>query len=114
TMLGKVTDVIALYASQFASVAEIVRNVGFDENSGLQVRLGGAVHDIEALIDDDKNDTLDNDTLDAAMLIMRRHEKDFFGRRDPKYIVAMKAAAASFEQKLETAEIPTAQKPVIK
>jgi methyl-accepting chemotaxis protein len=107
--LAKVTGAVALYASQFATVAEIVRKIGFDENAGLQGKLRGAVHDIEALIDGDKNDT-----LDAAMLMMRRHEKDFFARRDPKYIDAMKGAAASFEKKLETADIPAAQKPIIK
>jgi methyl-accepting chemotaxis protein len=41
------------------------------------------------------------------MLMMRRHEKDFMLRRDPKYIVEMKKAAAEFSKAIELVAIPT-------
>src|SRR4051794_9442002 len=68
--LDKVSAAVALYRTQFDIVAEDLRKVGFDENSGLQGKLRGSVHDIEALLDGDKDDG-----LEAAMLMMRRHEK---------------------------------------
>jgi methyl-accepting chemotaxis protein len=106
--LDKVSAAIAHYQTQFGVVADDVRKVGFDENSGLQGKLRGSVHDIEALLDGDKDDS-----LDVAMLTMRRHEKDFLARVDRKYIDAMKEAALRFGEKLKAANIPTAQKSAI-
>jgi len=107
--LDKVSGAVAQYQRQFNLVTDEARKIGLDENSGLQGKLRGSVHDIEALIANDKNDG-----LDAAMLAMRRDEKDFLARLDRKYIGAMKEAAARFEAKLASAEIPAEQKPVIK
>jgi len=107
--LDKVSAAIAQYQRQFNLVLDEARKVGLDENSGLQGKLRGSVHDIEALVAGDKNDG-----LDAAMLAMRRDEKDFFARLDRKYIGTMKEAAARFEAKVASAEIPAEQKPVLK
>jgi methyl-accepting chemotaxis protein len=65
--------------------------VGLDENSGLQGALRGSVHEIETIIEAQKDAQ-----LDAAMLMMRRHEKDFLARHDPKYQEKMKGAAERF------------------
>ncbi|MDB5410061.1 MAG: putative methyl-accepting chemotaxis protein [Rhodospirillales bacterium] len=108
-LLAKVSADTSLYGAQFAKVAELYRAVGLDESSGLQGTLRKAVHDIEALI---SGDTLA--TLDAAMLLMRRHEKDFLARGDAKYVDAMKGAAASFEKKLDDSDLPPSQKAAIK
>ena len=104
----KVIAAVALYTSQFAIVADTTRRIGFDENSGLQGSLRGSVHAIEALINDGKDDR-----LDAAMLMMRRHEKDFLARLDPSYIDAMKTAATDFAAKLALAALPETTKSVI-
>ena len=48
------------------------------------------------------------------MLMMRRHEKDFLARRDPKYVAAMKVAANRFTELLALAAIVADQKLVIK
>jgi methyl-accepting chemotaxis protein len=106
--LAKVSTAIAQYKSQFAVVADNLRKIGFDENSGLQGRLRASVHDIEAILDGDADDR-----LNAAMLMMRRHEKDFFARTDRKYIEAMNEAAIRFAAKLDAASIPAEQKPII-
>jgi methyl-accepting chemotaxis protein len=108
TQLDKVSSAVVRYQTKFDVVADDIRKIGLDENSGLQGKLRGSVHDIEALIVADKDDG-----LDAAMLMMRRHEKDFLARVDRKYIDAMKEAALSFSEKLKAATIPAAQKPAI-
>jgi methyl-accepting chemotaxis protein len=42
------------------------------------------------------------------MLMMRRHEKDFMLRRDPKYIAEMKKAAGEFSKAIEVVAVPAA------
>ncbi len=106
--VAKVEAAITQYQRQFVAVGEIVRKVGLDENSGLQGRLRKAVHEIESLLAKEKRDG-----LDAAMLMMRRHEKDFLARRDPKYIEALKKAASDFQGKLREAKLESGTDRVI-
>jgi methyl-accepting chemotaxis protein len=105
--LDKVSAAVARYQTLFGVVAGNMRKIGLDENSGLQGRLRGSVHDIEALI------IGKDDGLNAAMLMMRRHEKDFFARLDRKYIDAMMEASVRFGERLNAAAIPAEQKPMI-
>jgi len=107
--LDRLGPMIASYVTQFGVVVEDSRKFGLDENSGLQGSLRKAVHDIE--------DTLKpfNDFgLDAAMLMMRRHEKDFFARGDAKYLDEMKQAAAGFERRLDASALPDSAKATIR
>jgi methyl-accepting chemotaxis protein len=108
SQLDNISTIVGQYKNQFGVVAADQRQIGLDENSGLQGSLRGSVHAIEALLVDDKNDG-----LEAAMLMMRRHEKDFFARIDRKYLDAMKEAATKFSDKLSAAAIPSEHKPVI-
>ena len=108
TQLDRIAVLIAQYRAQFGVVLDDARRIGLDENSGLQGTLRGSVHEIEALVVADKDDG-----LDAAMLMMRRHEKDFLARLDPKYLDQMKLAAAHFTDRLTGAALPPGQKPVI-
>ncbi len=93
------------YVKQFAAVADSVRKIGLNENDGLQGTLRKAVHDIEATTTE-----LKEVRLEAAMLTMRRHEKDFMLRRDASYGEKMKKAAAEFSRVLADAQIPAARK----
>jgi methyl-accepting chemotaxis protein len=106
--LDRIAALIGRYHAQFAIVLDDGRRIGFDENSGLQGTLRGSVHEIEALVVADKDDG-----LDAAMLMMRRHEKDFLARLDAKYLDQMKLAATRFTERLALAALPQGQKPVI-
>jgi len=106
--LDKILAGVGHYKSRFDVVADDLRRIGLDENSGLQGSLRGSVHEIEALLVKDKNDG-----LEAAMLMMRRHEKDFFARIDRKYLDAMNEAAARFGEKLKDAAIPVEHKALI-
>jgi methyl-accepting chemotaxis protein len=93
--LDKIAAVVGDYGRQFTAVAEAAQKVGHDENSGLLGVMRRSVHEIEQAVQA-KHEV----GLEAAMLTMRRHEKDFLARHDAKYIDAMKEAAARFSAAL--------------
>jgi methyl-accepting chemotaxis protein len=94
------------YQDHFEQVVALKQKLGLNEDAGLEGRLRGSVHAIEA-----KVDQLHEPALLATMLMMRRHEKDFMLRRDAKYGGEMKKRAAEFAAGLESADIPAAAKP---
>ncbi|WP_027553770.1 methyl-accepting chemotaxis protein [Bradyrhizobium sp. Cp5.3] len=89
------------YAADFAALVGAEIKLGLNETVGLSGSLRGAVHDIEAKLKE-----LDNPRLTSWMLMMRRHEKDFMLRRDPKYIAELKKAAGEFAKAMEAAAVP--------
>ncbi len=93
------------YQEHFEAVVALKQKLGLNEEAGLEGRLRGSVHAIEA-----KVDQLHGPALLATMLMMRRHEKDFMLRRDAKYGAEMKKRAAEFTAGAEGADIPTAAK----
>ncbi len=97
------------YRAHFASVVDEKTRLGLDEKSGLEGRLRGSVHDIEARVDQ-----LHRPDLLVTMLMMRRHEKDFMLRRDAKYGNEMKKRASEFSAEVDKAEIPEAAKAELK
>ena len=97
------------YQAHFASVVEEKARLGLDEKSGLEGRLRGSVHDIEARVDQ-----LHRTDLLVTMLMMRRHEKDFMLRRDAKYGNEMKKRASEFGTEVDKADIPEAAKAELK
>ena len=76
--------------------------IGLNETLGLSGSLRGAVHDIETKLKE-----IDDPRTTAWMLMMRRHEKDFMLRRDPKYVAELKKAAVEFSRAIEVVAIPT-------
>ncbi len=68
------------YADLFAAVVDTRKRIGLNENSGLEGTMRKSVHAIETRLKD-----FDEPRLTILMLMMRRHEKDFMLRRDPKY-----------------------------
>jgi len=93
------------YQEHFATVVEQKQKLGLNEEAGLEGRLRGSVHAIEA-----KVDQLHEPALLVTMLMMRRHEKDFMLRRDAKYGGDMKNRAAEFTAAVEGADIPAPAK----
>ena len=59
----------------------------------LQGTLRKSVHDIESAIKE-----FNDAKLEAGMLTMRRHEKDYMLRRDTKYGDELKKAATAFHR----------------
>src|SRR4051812_14445618 len=81
------------YAGHFTALADTRRKLGLNENSGLEGALRGSVHGIESKLKD-----FDEPRLMVTMLMMRRHEKDFMLRRDPKYGEDFKKRVAEFSK----------------
>ena len=74
--------------------------LGLNETLGLSGALRGAVHDIETRLKE-----IDDPRLTSWMLMMRRNEKDFMLRRDPKYVAEIKKSAAEFSKALSAVAI---------
>ncbi|MBR0777473.1 HAMP domain-containing protein [Bradyrhizobium diazoefficiens] len=96
-------DGFARYATDFAAQVAADVKLGLNETLGLSGSLRTAVHDIESKLKE-----IDNPRLTNGMLMMRRHEKDFMLRRDPKYVTELKKTAAEFSKALEAAAVPAA------
>jgi methyl-accepting chemotaxis protein len=103
-LIDKVAAMMGEYEKQFGAVVGDVVKVGRDENDGLQGALRGSAQEIEKTIGDE------DARLDAAMLIMRRHEKDFLARLDGKYVAQMRQAAARFSELLALSALPAERK----
>jgi methyl-accepting chemotaxis protein len=94
------------YASQFDKITDLQREIGLDEESGLLGSLRASVHNVEEALDQYKADK-----LTIIMLMMRRHEKDFLARIDPKYVARIDDRLAEFGPALSAADsIPAAEK----
>jgi len=91
------------YALDFGALVAAETKLGLNETLGLSGSLRAAAHDIET-----KLKQIDDPRTTSWMLMMRRHEKDFMLRRDPKYIAEMKKAAAEFSKAIEVVAVPTA------
>ncbi|PTW51516.1 methyl-accepting chemotaxis protein [Rhodovulum kholense] len=85
------TTAIRAYGEDFDRLVEIHRRLGYDEESGLQGELRNAVHGIEARLEE-----IGNPEMQVKMLMMRRHEKDFILRGDPKYLDRLNARVDEF------------------
>jgi methyl-accepting chemotaxis protein len=90
-----------LYAAQFADVVQRAREVGLNENVGLLGKMRDAVHDVE-----EKLNSVAVPNAQIAMLMMRRHEKDFIARLDPQYGADLKARFKDFSAAIDAADLP--------
>jgi methyl-accepting chemotaxis protein len=107
-LVGLVDRIVAgfdTYTKHFANLVAAKVQLGLNENAGLEGALRGSVHAIESVLT-----KADNAAATAAMLMMRRHEKDFMLRRNAKYGEAMKKAAADFTAVIGGAELTPAAK----
>ncbi len=96
-----VRDGFKSYGADFAALVVAELKLGLNETQGLTGSLRAAVHDIETKLKE-----IDEPRLTSAMLMMRRHEKDFMLRRDPKYVAALKGSAADFAKALSAVAAP--------
>jgi methyl-accepting chemotaxis protein len=104
TTAGKARELvpgIERYAAQFAAVGQTQTRLGLDETRGLLGALRQSVRDVEAILAKDEELK-----LDVLMLMMRRHEKDFMMRLDPRYGEEMKQRATAFAAALSASALP--------
>jgi len=96
---------INMYTTQFSNVVAAQKLLGFNEDQGLQGKLRGAVHSVEARLKE-----LDQPRLAVLMLMMRRHEKDFMLRGEEKYGDELKKRVTEFAAEMKKTDIaPAAQ-----
>ncbi|MFC0239087.1 methyl-accepting chemotaxis protein [Rhodopseudomonas telluris] len=93
------------YDEYFGQLAAAQTRLGLTENLGLEGGLRKSVRDIESALGN-----LDEPKLTATVLMMRRHEKDFMLRRNPKYADDMKQRAAQFSTQLAASDLSAATK----
>jgi methyl-accepting chemotaxis protein len=91
----------SVYRQAFAGLASKSRELGLDEKSGLQGALRASVHAVESKLSEYNESRLTN-----LMLMMRRHEKDFMLRLDPKYGADIKKRSAEFDKALAASSFP--------
>ena len=96
---------LAKYRSHFMALVNARQRLGLNENDGLEGALRKSVHAIEVKLNE-----LKEPRLLVTMLMMRRHEKDFMLRRDPKYGGDIKKRAAEMLAGLDTVEASVAVK----
>ncbi|GLH81902.1 hypothetical protein SSBR45G_68110 [Bradyrhizobium sp. SSBR45G] len=94
-------EAITGYATRFAQVVAAQKVIGFNENDGLQGKLRGAVRSIETQLTKH-----DQPRLAVLMLMMRRHEKDFMLRGDPKYGDDLRKRVDEFGAELGRSDLP--------
>lgn len=90
------------YQADFLSVVTASKKLGLTPEKGLQGALRSAVHNIESELS-----ALNQDVLLVSMLQLRRHEKDFMLRNDPKYIASFNQTLDQLENALSKASLPT-------
>jgi len=103
--IDSIVEGFRTYTRHFAAVVDTKHRLGLDENSGLEGALRASVHAIETKLKE-----FDEPRLAVTMLMMRRHEKDFMLRRDPKYGEDIKKRAVEFTAGLTAANMPAAAK----
>ena len=91
------------YRTHFLALVESRVRLGLNEKSGLEGTLRSSVHAIEVKLNE-----LKIQQLLVTMLMMRRHEKDFMLRRDPRYGKDIKARAAEMITGLDAIDLPPA------
>lgn len=96
------------YAQQFEELVGMWQRIGLTPNDGLMGKLRSAVSEVEGELA-----TFDEPRLTVIMLMMRRHEKDFLMRIDPKYLKRIDQRMLEFDALLAQSDIPEDAKPSI-
>ncbi len=90
--VGRIATGVGEYGAGFIKLAESKKALGLNENSGTLGRLRQSVRGVE-----ERLKQVTEPDLTILMLQMRRTEKDFLARQDPKYADAMRGLAVEFE-----------------
>ncbi|UEM06029.1 methyl-accepting chemotaxis protein [Skermanella rosea] len=99
--LDRIRAELSSYGNSFSTVAATRIRIGLKETDGLLGSLRSSVRAVENTLKD-----RDQPRLTIAMLMMRRHEKDFLARVDSKYVEEMKKRQAEFAAELATSTLP--------
>ena len=95
----------ATYQKHFSALSAAKIKLGLTEEAGLEGSLRKSVHEIEAALQ-----TFGAPKLTITMLTMRRNEKDFMARGEPKTLDEMKKHAAEFSAELSASDLSSEAK----
>jgi len=99
--VASITNVFGEYKKHFGAIVSVQKQLGLNQNLGLDGALRASIEAIEKKLND-----FDDPRIEVAMLMMRRHELDFMLNHDPSYGEAMKKGAVEFERSLASAPFP--------
>ena len=88
------------YQAAFSEVVQLQQEIGLTPKTGLYGTLRAAVHNVETLLKE-----FDQPALEAAMLQLRRNEKDFMLRRELSYVETFDTSIGKFNDKLRASSI---------
>lgn len=88
------------YQAAFSEVVQLQQEIGLTPKTGLYGTLRAAVHNVETLLKE-----FDQPALEAAMLQLRRNEKDFMLRRELSYVETFDTNIGKFNDKLRASSI---------
>ena len=96
---------IERHRAQFFAVVQLRKDLGLNENLGIEGALRKAVHGIE-----DRLKQVESDKLTIKMLMMRRHEKDFIMRGKQKYVGRIQNRQSEFREILARIDVSYEEK----
>ncbi len=108
-MIDQMEAGLLAYAEQFNEVVDMNERGGLTPKAGLRGKVRASVHAAEQKLKE-----FNDPEMMVVMLMMRRHEKDFLLRTDPKYVAKMDERMAEFDATLAgSIVIPASEKPDI-
>lgn len=106
--IDQIAPQLDAYRKAFEGLSGAEIKLGLDQNSGLQGILRKAVQDAEAIVRE-----AGNDQLTVLILMMRRHEKDFMLRDDPRYLEDLAKRVEEFQHALVSISDPAKAKTLL-
>jgi methyl-accepting chemotaxis protein len=97
---AEVRKAVEDYDGYFKALVDARRQLGLDENLGLQAAFRASARQVERLLNEAGEKNLVN-----LLLQMRRDEKDFQLRGQARYVQAVKAKAAEFTRELQSSSL---------
>jgi len=97
----KITENVKIYYDNFRESVQKEKELGLDENSGLQGKLRKSVHALEAIAK-----SANRDNIMVLLLMARRHEKDFISRGEIKYSEELHKTCEKMMEIINTSNFP--------
>ena len=104
--IGDVLDLLQDYHQAAETTAELLFRIGLDEKKGLRGELRRSIHSAESLMSEVKA----SPELMVDMLTLRRNEKDFIIRKNPKYLAKHQANSDVFKQDINNSQLDSQTK----
>ena len=93
-LLESLANSATAYKAGFDEMVKAQRALGYTPDDGLQGELRTAVRSVEKSLES----ITKHPEMQAKMLMMRRHEKDFLLREDPEYLASLNDRVAEFRE----------------